>query len=128
MASRYTAEEIATGVAVLGKRPDAVFLRERLILEVLAVTGPTMEPCALSYREGRRSMAADLLNLLDLDLDDAHRDASHTLRSGGANTARPSGTGRRVPIEPDAGYGRGPRPAGRSNRRRVETDTPSMDT
>jgi hypothetical protein len=126
MASRYTAEEIATGVAVLGKRPDAVFLRERLILEVLAVTGPTMEPCALSYREGRRSMASDLLKLMDLDLDDAHRDASHTIRSGSAGS-RPSGTDRRVPIEPAAGYGRGPRPAGRSNRRRVETDTPSVD-
>src|ERR1035437_8490077 len=103
MASRYTAEEIATGVAVLGKRPDAVFLRERLILEVLAVTGPTMEPCALSYREGRRRMAADLLKLLDLDLDDAHRDASHTLRPDSASF-RPSGTGRRVPVEPDGGH------------------------
>src|ERR1017187_10379509 len=111
MAPRYTAEEIATGIVVLGKRPDAVFLHERLILEIQFTSGMGIEGCALSYLAGRRSMAADLLKLLDLDLDDAHRPADHTIRSGGSS--RPSGTARRVPAEPDGGYGRGPRPAGR---------------
>src|ERR1019366_3784990 len=113
MAPRYTAEEIATGVAVLGKRPDAVFLHERLILEIQSTTGMGIEGCALSYLAGRRSMAADLLKLLDLDLDDAHRDATSILRSHTAG--RPSGTGRRVPAEPEGGYWRDPGPTGRKS-------------
>ena|ERR1035437_5219766 len=125
MVARYTAEEIATGVAVLGKRPDAVFLRERLILEVMAVTGMSIEGYALSHLAGRRSMASDLLRLLDLEFDDAHRDANNTIRSGSTGS-RPSGTDRRVPIDPDAGYGRGPRPAGQ-RRRSAPAVPPSVD-
>jgi len=108
--SPYTPEEIATGIATLGKRDGAEFLRERLFLELLAVSGSAVDGGALSFREGRRNMAADLLNLLDLPLDNDRPDASNTV--GIKPARRPSGTGRRVPDEPPGGYGRGPRPSG----------------
>lgn len=118
--SPYTPEEIATGVAALGKRDGAEFLRERLLLELLAVSGPQIEACALSFREGRRNMAADLLNLLDLPLDNDRPDASTTV--GTRPNRRPSGTSQRVPDEPPGGYGRGPRPGFSNHIRRKSTD------
>lgn len=107
-----TNEEIATGIAVLGKLQQAVFLRERLVREVMTVYGSSIELGALSYREGRRSLAADILKLLDLDLDNDRPDASSTnsgrsTSSGTRTSGDAGGAARRVPVEPPDGYGRG---------------------
>lgn len=107
----FSAEEINSGIAVLGKRDDAVFLRERLMRELVAVYGGSMNPGALSHHEGRRSLAADILKLLDLELDNDRPDASRLFSASAARHGGPgSGLARRVPDDPPDGYGRGPRP------------------
>lgn len=103
-------EEIATGIALLGKREDACFLREKLTRELVSVYGGGAKPCALSYHEGRRSLAADILKLLDLELDNGRPDASRLI-SASTRIGGSSGLARRVPDEPLDGYGRGPRPS-----------------
>jgi hypothetical protein len=109
---RFSSEEIETGIAVLGKREDSCFLREFLMRELFAVCGST-NPCALSMSEGRRSLAAIILRLLDRTLDNDRPDAGRTFGSNSIRAGfQPSGTESRVPAEPPGGYGRGPRPAG----------------
>lgn len=101
----FSNDEIVHRIAALGKHPDARFLCARLMAELLSVSGAAMEPCALSYREGRRSLAADILSALEHDSKNDDRDGTvHHPRT--TAIGRPfRGTERRVPIEPIDGYG-----------------------
>lgn len=121
--NKFSSEEITAGLAALGRTREAMFLRERLLGEVMAVCGAGVEPCALSFREGRRSLASDLLRALALDLDnDGTNQPVSGRTSGGGDAGR--GLERRVPVEPPLGYGSVPRPTGYGPRRRKRANAP----
>jgi hypothetical protein len=108
-----TETEVREGISRLGKREGNIFLRRWLMKQLMHVTQANANMSAVSHSEGRRSLALELLDMMDFESPDARPDDSHTpVERPRRTSGSVSSLGRRVPIEPEFGYG--PRSKSRS--------------
>ena len=102
----FAEREVAEGLARLARAEGAKFLRQRLLEVLHGVSSEATNPSAFVFREGRRSLASDLLRELPFDNADERTVAEPgpgelAQRTPGRASVERSASRRRVPIDPE---------------------------
>jgi hypothetical protein len=102
----FSEKEVAEGLARLARAEGAKFLRQRLLEVLQGVSSEATNPSAFVFREGRRSLAADLLRELPFDNADERTSSEPgpvelAQRAPGRASVERSASRRRVPAEPE---------------------------
>lgn len=110
-------DEVRKGVSRLGHREGADMLLAFLRNELERTVGGNIESGAVMHFEGRRSLAHELIELLEAELpsDRSGSTRSTIERPGPVRNGR-GGAERRVPVDPPEGWGKGPRREGSADK------------